>query len=236
MKLQSTLAAVTAAACMTVAAVVYADPNNVPSQGPNVGGNQVSGASHGQPNTGDTGGGIAAVSNAEARQIILFGKEPETAGDRLFALEAGCGNMWETKLAQLEQDKGSDPQVKQLAASIQRDHTAAGQKLEPIALKLGVTIPQALSDDKQAKLDLFSKMPPEKVDAIFLSNMKADHLKDVNVYADHVKVIKDPDLRTYATDTLPHLREHTAMILKANETKGMPAETTFQSTGMSMNQ
>ena len=65
--------------------------------------------------------------------------------------------------------------------------------------------------------------------------MKADHLKDVNVYADHAKTIQDPDLRQYAQDTLPKLREHTAMILKQNETKGMPAETTFNN-NMSMNQ
>jgi putative membrane protein len=248
----NTLTAVAAAACMTLGSAVFADPNNMPPSGNDVSGHGVRGAAHGQPNTNDRGGPMTPdnVNNANpsgvnmrrmemndpvSSQITMWAKDPNTAGDKLFALEAGCGNVWEVAFAKLEQEKGSDQQVKDLAAHIEKDHAAAEQKLEPIASKLGVNIPQHLSPEKQAKLNLYSQLPADQLDKVYLSEMKADHLKDVNAYADHVKTIQDSDLRTYATDTLPKLREHTAMVLKQNEAKGMPAETSFQSGG-SMNQ
>jgi len=248
----NTLTAVAAAACMTLGSAVFADPNNLPTKGNDVNGTGVNGAAHGQPNTSDQGGAMVPdnvnganptgvnlrrmeMGDPVSSQINMWAKDPNTAGDRLFALEAGCGNMWEVQFAKIEQDKGSDPQVKQLASQIERDHAAAQQKLEPIASKLGVKIPERLSPEKQAKLNLYSQLPGDQLDKVYLSEMKADHLKDVNVYADHAKTIQDPDLRQYAQDTLPKLREHTAMILKQNETKGMPAETTFNN-NMSMNQ
>jgi len=243
----NTLTAVAAAACMTLGSVGFAAgpnnvPNNVPTKGKALGQNpDVNGAAHGQPNTNNQPAnpadmGPMATTDSVSSQISTFAKDPNTASDKLFALEAGCGNMWEVQFAKLEQEKGSDQQVKDLAAKIEKDHAAAEQKLEPVASKLGVNIPQQLSPEKQAKLNLYSQLPADQLDKTYLSEMKADHLKDVNAYADHVKTIQDSDLRTYATDTLPKLREHTAMVIKQNEAKGMPAETSFQGAGMSMNQ
>ncbi|MGN6506243.1 MAG: DUF4142 domain-containing protein [Tepidisphaeraceae bacterium] len=166
------------------------------------------------------------------KQLREWKSTPDKAPDAMFALEAGCGNMWEVEFGKLVADKAQDQQVKDAANQIVKDHQAAQQKLEPIAQKLGVQLPNELPAEKQAKLDIYRQLPADKLENTYLSQMRADHLKDVNVYSDEAKSAQDPDLKNYASETLPKLREHAAMLIKTAETRGMNTDLNFQHSTM----
>src|SRR5690348_14024852 len=60
-----------------------------------------------------------------------------------FVKEASAGNQSEIALAQLAQTKAQNPEIKNLAEMIQKDHQQAQEKLQTIAQAHGITL-----DDK----------------------------------------------------------------------------------------
>lgn len=165
-------------------------------------------------------------------QLLKYAASPDTTGDPCFALKASAGNMTEVEASRVIVDKATDPQVKQLAQTILDEHQKAQDKLTPIAKKLGVMLPDQLPTMHQAEVNTLKNLSPDMAEKAYLSMMKAEHLKAVSMYTDKAPMLKDADLKAYATETLPHIRAHTAKILAANEAKGMPLDTHFKDAGM----
>lgn len=156
----------------------------------------------------------ATSADMKAKQVFAtIAETPAEAPDKLFVAEAAMGNLWESKFSELVASKAQNPQVKEQAMMIKKDHAAANEKLIPIAQKMGLDLPTELTSQKQAKLDVFAAMQPEQLEKAFLMEMKAGHMKDVTSYADHEKAVKDADLRGYISSTLPKLREHTQHVV-----------------------
>ena len=222
---RNTIVALSVAAFMTVGTSAFAADSPPPTAGENAshaeGGLSPDEQQHAKTEETKTMKGGMAADHVILKELREWKSTPDKAPDALFALQAGCGNMWEIDVAKLVQEKAQDQQVKDTAAEIEKDHTAAQQKLEPIAQKLGVTYPTELPAEKQAVLNIYRELPADKLEAVFLSSMRADHLAAVNMYSDESKSAQDPDLKAYATETLPVIEHHTAMLIKDAQSKGM---------------
>ena len=160
-------------------------------------------------------------------QLLTFASMPEEKGDAKFALIAGLGNQQEIEIGQFVAGKAQDPKVKELASTLAKEHGMAQDKLKPIAEKLGVKYPDTLPAMPKSMLVAFQNMPVEKMEKAFLSAMKGDHVKTAGFYADHIPMLKDADLKAYATETLPHIRAHTAQIIEQNAAKGLNVDMDF---------
>lgn len=185
------------------------------------------GMSDNMPDHGDKAMPGMAADHAINAQLAKFAANPEQSGDQKFALMAGCGNMAEVEFSKVVAEKASDPQVKQLAEMMVKEHSAAQGKLAPIGEKLGVTYPSELPTTKQLEQRYLSNLPVDKMEKAYLAMMKSDHLKTVSEYTDHIPMIKDADLKAYATETLAKVRAHTAEVLKVAQAKGMPIDLKF---------
>jgi putative membrane protein len=125
-----------------------------------------------------------------------------------FIKEASEGNQAEIATAQLAQEKSQNPEVKNLAQMIQNDHQQAQAKLQTIAQAHGVTLeekPTWSQRRAQAKLE---KLNGADFDQQYTKDMLEDHVTDIKKFEKASQDIQDADVKQYAQDTLPHLRDH----------------------------
>jgi len=153
------------------------------------------------------------------------------AGDRLFVLNTAIGNQFEMSLAQMAQQKSQDQQVKQLAERILQDHQQAGQQLQQVAQKLQVEVPQGLPSVKQQELQIIGGMESKMFDQKFVSCMDEHHAKDVTCFRNTAQTAQSPDVKQFASQTLPKLQEHWQLTKRTATAVGLPSDNEAQPAG-----
>jgi putative membrane protein len=130
------------------------------------------------------------------------------AGDRKFVMQTLQHGMAEVELGKLASEKASNDSVKQFGQRMVDDHGKAGDELKKIAQDKGIT-PPAEMDGKHRKLhDRLSKMSGAEFDRAYVDEMVKDHRNDVKEFQREAKNAKDPDVKSFASKTLPTLQDH----------------------------
>ena len=132
--------------------------------------------------------------------------------DTKFVQTAASGGMAEVKLGQLAVDKGSSDFVKQFGQKMVDDHTKANDDLKSVAQKDNITLPTGLMPKDQATYDRLSKLSGAAFDSAYIKDMTMDHKKDVADFTKESASGKNPDVKDFATRTLPTLKTHLQMI------------------------
>jgi len=143
----------------------------------------------------------------------------------MFIKEAMQGNAAEVALAEVAERKAQNAEVKQFAEHIRKDHTEANQKLQPIAQKHGISESASLDAKHQKTLDKFQQLSGDQFDQEYAKEMLKDHQKDIAKYQKVSKQAEDTEVKQYAQETLPKLREHLAHAEKVAKTVGIDQET-----------
>lgn len=134
--------------------------------------------------------------------------------DREFFNKAAQGGLMEVEAAKLAKDRASSADVKSLAETLERDHSAGNQKLMQIAQEKGLEAPK-LDSKHQKELDKLSKLKGEEFDKAFLQRVgMKDHKEDIKLFEREAKDGNDAQLKAFAQEQLPTLRNHLAMIEK----------------------
>jgi len=130
------------------------------------------------------------------------------SGDVKFANEAASGGMTEVALGKLAQEKGLNARVKKFGAMMVMDHSKANDSLKALAARKNINLPAAPNAEDQATIDKLNKLSGKAFDDAYVSDMIDDHKHDVKAFEDASKNLKDPDLKAFATKTLPVLKTH----------------------------
>lgn len=128
--------------------------------------------------------------------------------DQDFIAKAAKGNREEVALGKLVAGKTKDPNVRQFAEMMVKDHSAAQNDLQQLAQSKNITLPEGLPDDAA---DLHSKLSSDtgkNLDKDYMSAMVDDHKKDVSEFQEQSQNAKDPDVKQFAAKTLPTLQKH----------------------------
>lgn len=133
------------------------------------------------------------------------------ATDKAFVMEAAQGGMAEVELGRLATEKASNADVKQFGQRMVDDHGKANDELKGLAAQKNVTLPTELDAKHKATRDRLSKLSGDAFDKAYMTDMVADHNKDVAAFARVSKTAKDADLKAWAGKTLPTLQEHQQM-------------------------
>jgi len=141
--------------------------------------------------------------------------------DQAFVDKAATSNLAEIKTAQLALDRASSPEVKRYAQMIIEDHQKAMDQLKKIAQDEGITLPTDVTPEQQHRIDKLSKLQGPAFDQMFLKEMAKSHDDAVKTFQRAANELNDPQLRSYAENTLPTLREHD---IKAKEDLKMEAK------------
>ena len=162
---------------------------------------------------------MAFVFNAQAQTASAAPGAKSTSSassnvpsaDRTFITKAAQGGLAEVQLGQIAAQKATDPQVKQFAQRMVEDHGKANDKLKQVASSKNVTLPADLPSDAKREEDKLSKLSGARFDKEYMNHMLTDHKKDVSLFRSEAKSAKDPDVKQFASDTLPTLEQHLQM-------------------------
>lgn len=143
---------------------------------------------------------------------------PAKVDDKKFAKNAAVGGMTEVELGKLAVQKGSSDAVKQFGQKMIDDHTKANDQLKQIAGKEGIDIPQSLSSKQQSHVDKLAKLSGPAFDKAYMKDAVKDHEKDVNDFKSEAQYGSDPNIKLFASNTLPTLEQHLAAAKDLNKT------------------
>lgn len=133
---------------------------------------------------------------------------PSTSADQDFVTKAAQGNSAEVELGKIVAGKTKNPAVKQFAQMMVKDHTATLNELQELAQSKNLNFNDDLPDDAQSLQTKLSSDTGTQLDKDYMDGMLEDHQKDVQEFTDQSQKAKDPDLKQWATKTLPILQKH----------------------------
>ncbi|EKT4520840.1 DUF4142 domain-containing protein [Pseudomonas juntendi] len=120
------------------------------------------------------------------------------------ATESGIAEVVTGNLAQ---EKSKNPEIKAFAQQMVTDHTQANQKLGDIARSLDISVPdEAALTDKVKKMIL--EWRDESFDQSYINNQVEAHEKAVKLFKDEANTSDKPELKAFASETLPKLEQH----------------------------
>lgn len=134
------------------------------------------------------------------------------------ALASGTG---EADLSRHAVKAAQSSEVRNLAQTLVRDHDALNAKLRAAS---GMKEAQPKPEDK-AKADAVKSQQGAAFDQAYLGHMAEGHAKSIALYQNASTNASDEKARALATQALPKLREHAAMVTKLQGASGSPAST-----------
>jgi putative membrane protein len=158
------------------------------------------------PNAGDMGSpGVMAPMDNSGASAELRGR------DREFVIDAARGGMAEVELGKLAVAKATNPDVKSFGQRMIDDHSRANDQLRHVAMNKGVTLPSGLDRKTRAEFERLDRLSGEQFDRAYADLMVRDHVKDVADFEREAKHSGGPDVRQFASTTLPTLQEHLSL-------------------------
>jgi putative membrane protein len=165
-------------------------------------------------------GALAVTGSARAADLAH--------ADKKFMEQAAQNNMTEIQASKVALEKSSSSAVKEFANMMVTDHTKTGDEMRALATSKGVKVPEDPSAMQKAKIAVMGKLTGQNFDKQYAN------IVGVHAHEDTVKLFrkastnaKDPDVKAFATKTLPALEHHLEMAkaLKAttDATKGNTA-------------
>lgn len=152
--------------------------------------------------------GVISAQNAGNAQMDTGAKKMMKSADTTFATKAAQGGMAEVKLGQLAAEKGTNPDIKAFGQQMVDDHTKANDDLKSTAEKEGLTLPSDVNGKQQAMYDHLSKLSGSAFDRAYINGMVKDHEEDVKEFQKEANAGKDPQIKDFASRTLPVIQGH----------------------------
>jgi putative membrane protein len=188
--------------------------------------------------------GVAAVAlmaqpalAQDTQQPKLQAGEAQLAEvDLDFAKEAAQGGLLEVRLGELAEQQAKSQEVQDFGRRMGEDHGQANQRLMQIAEQKGIELPQSMSEDGQETYDDLRQYMAAEFDEAYMDEMVSDHEHDVAAFEDYVENAQDPDLRSFAEETLPTLKEHLELAQQTQEQVAAASEQEQPVTGTASDQ
>ena len=136
--------------------------------------------------------------------------------DQDFMTKVAQGSMAEVSLGQMASSKATNADVKAFADRMVTDHGKLNDELKQLAQTKGVTLPADVDKASKDAADKLSKESGKAFDKSYIGDMVTGHEKVVAAFEKEAKDGKDPDLKTWVTNSLPTIKDHLKM---AKETK-----------------
>jgi putative membrane protein len=141
--------------------------------------------------------------------------------DKMFLRHAAEGGMAEVQLGQLAAQKASSDDVKAFGQKMVTDHTMLNNEMAPIADSMGVRTPKSLNKQAQAEYDKLNGLSGADFDTEYLTVMVKDHHKDLHEFREEAASTTDATLKAAVEKGQSVIREHTMMVDKLAQSKGI---------------
>jgi putative membrane protein len=139
--------------------------------------------------------------------------------DKKFLKDAAIGGMTEVELGKLAQQKASSDAVKQFGQKMVDDHTKANDQLKELASKENIPVPDALDSKHESRINKLAKLSGPDFDKAYIKDQVKDHQQDVSEFKTEADSGTDPNIKQFASNTLPTLEQHLNMAKELNKTE-----------------
>lgn len=150
---------------------------------------------------------LAQNQGVPEQQLAQAGQELAEV-DMEFATDAAQGGLKEVQLGELAQQQAESVEVQQFGQRMVDDHGMANEQLMEIAQQKGIELPQELAGDAQQLYEELQQKSGQEFDQAYMDEMVSDHEEDVETFQEYAESGQDPDLTSFAEQTLPVLQEH----------------------------
>jgi putative membrane protein len=161
--------------------------------------------------------GRIAVGLASAAMLMIFSTaawsqkmqtSTNSSGDTSFVTKAAEGGLAEVQLGNLVEQKTSNAAVKQFAQRMVTDHTKINDQLKEVASKDNLALPTTLSAKDQALKNRLERLSGHAFNKAYMEAMVKDHHADISEFQHEASHGSNPDLKTFASNTVPTLESH----------------------------
>jgi len=128
--------------------------------------------------------------------------------DKRFATDAANAGVYQVQAAQVAAKRAQNPKVKAFAQRLVDEREKSNHALEKLAASRSMELPRELQHELRRRVRSLEEDKPEKVDREFVQNIGLDDsAKDIERFERARDKVTDPELKAFATRTLPMLRD-----------------------------
>ncbi|SDE97238.1 putative membrane protein [Mucilaginibacter pineti] len=138
----------------------------------------------------------------------LAQKSADTASAN-FVQKAAKGGMMEVASGKLAAAKAANSQVRDFGQRMVRDHSKANAQLKKVAASKNINLPAPPPDDP-----MLNQAKGADFDRSYVQMMVKDHEEDVAMFQKAADTSTDPQVKAFAAQTLPVLKQHLVIIKK----------------------
>ena len=133
-----------------------------------------------------------------------------------FVNKVAISDLFEIQSSQLAISKNADADTKPFAEKMVSDHQKTSTELKALvdSGKLKVTLPTSLDTEHQKMLDDLKAKNGNEFDRSYDQTQLKAHQDAVALFEAYSKTGDNPELKSWAATTLPHLKEHLSMAQK----------------------
>ncbi len=131
--------------------------------------------------------------------------------DQNFIQSAGASDLFEIQSSQLALQKTRDPAVRRFADRMIHDHNQTTQRLNSIVSAKGLTPAPALKAQQQSMIDQLGRANGRSFIRDYRMNQIQGHQQAIQAFQDEANNGYDADIKGFAQQTLPLLRQHLTM-------------------------
>ncbi len=153
----------------------------------------------------------------------------EATSTEAFMKQAAQAGMAEVELGQLASTKATRQDLKDFAQMMVTDHGKANDQLKDLASKKNVTLPTEPTAAQKAEKARLEKLSGAAFDSAFTRDMEKDHRTAVSLFSKEASSGSDNDVKQWASQTLPTLKEHLAKAEQLAGAKGAAKGSTTKS-------
>ena len=158
------------------------------------------------------------AASPHQRDVTQGAKTMKAVTPQSFASQAAVIGKAEIELGQIALKNTQDEGVRKYAERMVKDHSAADKKLQAIAAKENLQLPQSLDPEHASLKTKLQGLTGDDFDRAYVNAMAKGHDKAVALFEAASQQAQMPDdLKQFAASTLPTLEQHQEMAHSLHE-------------------
>lgn len=145
---------------------------------------------------------------------------PLMATEQKFMVLAAQDSASEVTAGQLAAERATNPQVKQFAQRMVRDHTSMNEEIAQLGKTKGLKLPTRPDEQHMQETSMLGQMQGAEFDKAYMSAQVADHAKTVSKFEDIAQSASDPEVKAFAQRHSGMMRQHLDEARRINQSLG----------------
>lgn len=157
-------------------------------------------ATSGQGGAQDEQSGTRPSPSAQSAQMAQ--------SDQEFVKKAAAAGLAEVETGKLAKKRASSDEVREMAEQMIDDHSRANDRLTAIASRQNISLPKEPGDEERREMERLQKLSGQAFDRALLAHERKAHRETIALYSKQAESGSNPELKQFAAEQLPKLREH----------------------------